>query len=57
MNLQNVCKLADFGSAKIVRGGSTATMSNGATVAQKGEMLHTAATGTPLWYNRETVFH
>lgn len=48
VNLNNVCKLADFGSAKLVNGASISNAN--ATVAQKGEMLHTAATGTPLWY-------
>jgi len=47
--MNNVCKLADFGSAKAIRS-AIATNAKGPQKAQEGEMLHTAATGTPLWY-------
>lgn len=45
--MNNVAKLADFGSAKFLSSGQTTSQAHKAT---KGDMMHTVATGTPLWY-------
>lgn len=46
--MDNVCKLADFGSAKkvIQARARLSRVGNG----QSADILNTAATGTPLWF-------
>lgn len=48
VNVHNVCKLADFGSAKLLRSGAQRGQRPDQIVAT-ADILNTIATGTPLW--------